>query len=174
MNAPFPISPVEKLTILHQVSGFKCGHNSLDHFLRKYALANSSNDLAQTYVVHREQVVLGYYTLVYGTISLDEAATEIVEGITSPYPVPVMLLARWAVDKNQQRQGIGKALLKDAFLRTEQAADIGGLRAMLVDAIDDRMAQYYRNLGFSVCPNDLRKLMMPIRAIRASLPPLNP
>lgn len=171
MNAPFVISPVEKLAARHEVSTFKCGQHSLDLFLRKYALKNAMDDLAQTYIVHREQIVLGYYTLVYGTISRDEAATQIVAEITSPFPVPVMLLARWAVDKKEQRRGVGKALLKDAFLRTEQAADIGGLRAMLVDAIDDEMALYYQNLGFSVCPKDLRKLMISIGDIRANLLP---
>ena len=174
MNAPFVISPVEKLSRRHDVSRFKCGENSLDHFLSRYALKNSSDDLAQTYVVHREKMVLGYYTLVYGNISLEEAAKPIIEGITSRYPVPVMLLARWAVDKKEQGKGVGKALLKDAFLRTLQAAEIAGLRAMLVDAINDRMAQYYQNLGFSECPKNLRKLMMPIVTLRDSLLPPNP
>ena len=171
MRTPPNISAVEKLTARHQVGKFRCGENKLDHPLRKYALQNQLADLSQTYVVHREYVVLGYYTLVYGAISLDEAAPQVVEGIRSPFPVPVMLLALWAVDKKEQGQGIGKALLKDAFLRTEQAADIGGLRATLVDAIDDRMAKFYQDIGFSVCPVGVRKLMISIADIRASLLP---
>jgi GNAT superfamily N-acetyltransferase len=171
VKPPFTISLVEKLAARHEVGKFKCGQNSLDHFLRRHALRNQLGDISQTYVVHRDYVVLGFYTLVYGSISLDEAAPETVEAITSSYPVPVMLLARWAVDKKEQGQGIGKALLKDAFLRTEQAADIGGLRAMLVDAIDDRMAEFYLALGFAACPVSNRKLMISIRSIRASLLP---
>jgi len=165
------ISQIEKLTARHEVVGFKCGQHSLDYFLRKHALKNRLDDLSQTYVVHRQWVVLGYYTLVYSTVSLEDAAPSIVEGITSSYPVPVMLLARWAVDKREQGHGIGRSLLKDAFLRTQQAAEIGGLRAMLVDAIDDRMARSYEKMGFSSCPVGTRKLMLSIDDIRVGLHP---
>jgi GNAT superfamily N-acetyltransferase len=82
-----------------------------------------------------------------------------------------MLLACWAVHKQEQHRGIGRALLKDAFLRTVQAADIGGLRAILVDAIDDRMALFYRNHGFQDCPVGEHKLMISIQDVRMSLTP---
>jgi len=139
-------------------------------FLRKHALSNQLADLSRTYVVHREQVVLGYYTLVYGSIAMDVSPASITEGMPSHYPVPVMILARWAVAKTEQRHGIGKALLKDAFLRTLQAADIAGLRAILVDAIDNNMAIYYQARGFALCPVGERKLklMISIQDVRAS------
>ena len=171
MSGPLEQSPVEKLTARHEVSNFKCGQNSLDYFLRKYALENQTKDLSQTYVTHRDQAVLGYYTLVYSSIALDATPSPITEGMPPHRPVPVMLLACWAVHKQEQHRGIGRALLKDAFLRTVQAADIGGLRAILVDAIDDRMALFYRNHGFQDCPVGEHKLMISIQDVRMSLTP---
>jgi GNAT superfamily N-acetyltransferase len=169
MSTSLVLSPVEKLTAQHEVSKFKCGQHSLDHFLRKHALKKQLEDLSQTYIVHRDYVALGFYTLVFSSIGLDAAPPQITDGMPSHYPVPVMILARWAVDKKEQGQGIGKALLKDAFLRTAQAADIGGLRAILVDAIDDKMEVFYQTLGFRVCPVGVRKLMISIQDVRASL-----
>jgi GNAT superfamily N-acetyltransferase len=166
---PFGQSPVEKLTAQHEVSKFKCGQNSLDYFLRKYALENQAKDLSQTYVTHRDQAVLGYYTLVYSSVALEDAPSPITEGMPSHRPVPVMLLARWAVHRLEQGKGVGRALLKDAFLRTAHAADIGGLRAILVDEIDDRMALFYRNHGFIDCPVGEHKLMISIQDVRISL-----
>ena len=168
MNAPSNASLVEKLTDEHQVKRFKCGQHSLDHFLRAYALINQRADSSQTYVVHRNRVVLGFHSLLFGSVGLLDAPTEVVRGMPHHYPIPVMILARWAVDKREQGNGIGKALLKDAFERTASASDIGGLRALLVDAIDDRMATYYQSMGFLPCPVGPRKLMLPIQDLRAS------
>jgi GNAT superfamily N-acetyltransferase len=169
VNPPIVLSPVEKLTARHDLSRFKCGQNSLDYFLRKYAVENQAKDLSQTYVTHRNQAVIGYYTLVYSSIALDAAPRSITEDMPLHRPVPVMLLACWAVHRQEQGKGIGRALLKDALLRTVQAADIGGLRAILVDAIDDRMALFYRRHGFQDCPIGERKLMISIQDVRASL-----
>jgi GNAT superfamily N-acetyltransferase len=169
MSEPDGLSPIEKLTARHDLSKFKCGQNSLDYFLRKYALENQAKDLSQTYVTRRDQAVLGYYTLVYGSIALVAAPSPIAEDMPPHYAVPVMLLARWAVHRQEQGKGIGRALLKDAFLRTVQAADIGGLRAILVDAIDDRMAAFYRAHGFQACPVGAHKFMISIQDVRASL-----
>jgi GNAT superfamily N-acetyltransferase len=80
-----------------------------------------------------------------------------------------MLFARFAVDKKMQGHVIGRALLKDAFLRTVNASEIGGLAAILVDAIDDRMVAFYRNFGFKDCPVGERRLMISIRSVRTHL-----
>ncbi len=169
MNTPLEISLVEKLSADHQVRDFKCGRNSLDLFLRSYALVNQRADSSQTYVVHQDGVVVGYYSLVFSSVKLEDAPVAIQAAMPGNYPVPVMLFARFAVDKKVQGCGIGKALLKDAFLRTVQASEIGGLAAVLVDAIDDRMVEFYKNLGFKECPIGERKLMMAIDDVRASL-----
>lgn len=169
MSNSFTISPVEKLTVLHQVRDFKCGKNSLDLFLRKYALVNQRADSSQTYVVHLDNVVMGYYSLVFSSIRPEDSPVAIQSAMPAHYPVPVMLFARFAVDKKMQGHGIGRALLKDAFLRTVNASEIGGLAAILVDAIDDRMVAFYQKYGFIDCPVGERKLMIAIQSVRAHL-----
>jgi GNAT superfamily N-acetyltransferase len=169
MSSPLDISLVEKLAVHHQVRDFKCGRNSSDLFIRKYALANQRADSSQTYVVHLNNVVVGYYSLVFSSVKQEGAPVSIQAAMPANYPVPVMLFARFAVDKKMQGRGIGMALLKDAFLRTVEASEIGGLAAILVDAIDDKMVAFYRNCGFKGCPAGERKLMIAIKDVRAHL-----
>jgi GNAT superfamily N-acetyltransferase len=169
MGSSLAISPVEKLAAHHQVRDFKCGKNSLDLFLRKYALVNQRADSSQTYVVHLDNVVMGYYSLVFSSVKPEDSPVAIREAMPANYPVPVMLFARFAVDKKLQGRGIGTALLKDAFLRTMEASQIGGLAAILVDAIDDKMVMFYRNYGFRECPAGERKLMISIQDVRVHL-----
>ncbi len=163
------ISLVEKLAAHHQVSSFKCGRNSLDLFIRKWALVNQRADSSQTYVVHVSNVVMGYYSLVFSSVKQEDAPIAIQTELPASYPVPVMLFARFAVDRKLQGQGVGTSLLKDAFLRTAEASEIGGLAAILVDAIDEKMVEFYRNYGFSDCPGSERKLMIPLKNVRAHL-----
>jgi len=169
VSFPLEISLVEKLAAHHHVSDFKCGKNSLDLFIRKYALVNQRADSSQTYVVHLDSVVMGYYSLVFSSVKQEDSPAAIRAAMPANYPVPVMLFARFAVDKRMQGRGIGTALLKDAFLRTMEASEIGGLAAILVDAIDDKMVAFYRNYGFKECPAGERKLMIPIKDVRAHL-----
>ena len=168
MTSTLGISPVEKLSALHLLSKFDCGENSLNHFLRRYALKNQMADSSQTYVVHRNRLVLGYVTLSFGSVSLNEAPSSIAQGMP-PYSVPVMILARWAVDRSEQQKGIGKALLREALVKTVAASEIAGLRAILVDAANDGIAEFYKKIGFVDCPVGPRKLMIPIEVVRESL-----
>ena len=112
---------------------------------------------------------MGYYSLVFGSIRKEDAPASIQESTPSHYPVPVMLFARFGVDSRMQHRGIGTALLKDAFLRTIEASAIGGLGAILVDAIDDKIMAFYENYGFSRCPIGERRLMVSIKDVRAWL-----
>jgi GNAT superfamily N-acetyltransferase len=169
VNTTLEISPVEKLAVHHQVRDFKCGKHTLDLFIHKYALVNQRADSSQTYVVHLDNVVMGYYSLVFSSVKQEDAPASIQSAMPSNYPVPAMLFARFAVDKKMQGRGIGTALLKDAFLRTVEASEIGGLAAILVDAIDDKMVTFYQNYGFKECPAGERKLMISMRGVRAHL-----
>jgi GNAT superfamily N-acetyltransferase len=169
VNSLLDISPVEKLAAHHQVRDFKCGKNSLDLFIRKYALGNQRADSSQTYVVHQDNVVMGYYSLVFSSVKQEDSPVAIQDAMPANYQVPVMLFARFAVDKKMQGRGIGTALLKDAFLRTVAASQIGGLAAILVDAIDDKMVAFYRNYGFKECLAGERKLMISMKGVRAHL-----
>jgi GNAT superfamily N-acetyltransferase len=163
------ISAVEKLSSHHQTHHFKCGKNSLDLFIRKYALINQRADSSRTYVVHRGCMVIGYYSLSFGSVRREDAPLAIHSEMPGNYPIPVMLFARFAVHREFQGQGLGEALLKDAFLRTVEASEIGGLAAILVDAIDEKVVAYYTRYGFIECPVGDRKLMISMKDVRAHL-----
>lgn len=169
MSTTLVISSVEKLTAQHQLKKFRCGENTLDHFLRKHALINQEAESSQTYVVHRDLVVLGYFTLVYGSITLEGTPGAVAATMPPLHPVPVMVLARWAVDKHEQNNGIGKSLLKEALLKTLAASEIAGLRGVVVDAVNDRMVSFYHKIGFVICPGGTRRLFLDMTVIRENL-----
>jgi GNAT superfamily N-acetyltransferase len=158
----------ELLTEQHDISRFGCGKPALNQYLKKYALINQQNEISRSYVTTRDDRVVGYYTLTFGSISHEDATNKKNEALPQ-YPIPVMLLARLAVDQKETGKGLGKGLLKDAMLRTIQAADIGGLRAMLTHAKDDAAKQFYQKYGFEESPVHPLTLMLSIKDIRASL-----
>ena len=167
-NKPVYRAP-ELLTAEHVTSGFACGKPPLNQYIKKYALANQENEISRTYVATRDgSVVVGFYSLAYGSIS-HEQATRRIKAELPQYPIPVMLLARLAVDHREAGKGLGKGLLKDALLRTIQAADIGGLRAVLTHAKDEDAKQFYQKYGFTESPIDQLTLMLSIKDIRANI-----
>ena len=150
---------VRKLDIADDVRTFDCGQPALNQFLLRYALINQKANSAQTYVCCCDGKVAGFYTLVVGSVE-PAAATERVVKWLARHPVPVMLLARLAVDRNHQGSGLGRALLKDALLRTRQAADIVGIRALLVHAKDDAARNWYLGWGLEPSPTDSYHLFL--------------
>jgi GNAT superfamily N-acetyltransferase len=162
-------SSVETLGKHHDLSHFDCGrHESLNAWLRKYALQNQANDSARTYVVHCANVVVGYYTISAGSVSKAGATARAAQGLAN-HPVPISLIGRLAIDKTVQGQGLGKALLKDALLRVERAADILGIRAVLVHAIDQEARAFYERFDFESCPGDELHLMLLMKDLRKLL-----
>lgn len=162
-------SAVQKLDASHDVDGFDCGKEPLDRFLQRHALINRKAGSAQTYVVCRgEQRVVGYYSLAVGAVEHAEAPGRISKGLAR-HPIPVMLLARLAIDRAEQGKGLGKALLKDALLRTAQAADIAGIRALLVHAKDDEARAWYEQFDFEPSPTDPYHLFLLMKDLRALL-----
>src|SRR5262245_56952835 len=121
---------------------FECGVAPLNDYLRRYALQNQDKDAGRTYVATRGKRIVGYYTLVYGSVEWEEAPEKIKKGL-GKYPVPILLLARLGVDLTEKGRGLGKGLLKDALLRAMNAADIAGLRAVAVHAKDDNAKAFY-------------------------------
>jgi predicted N-acetyltransferase YhbS len=111
--------------------------------------------------------VVGYYSLVFASISQNLLPAKVVKGL-GKYDVPVMLLARLAVDHREKGQGLGRALLKDAVIRTMQAAEIAGLKLLLVHAKDESAAEFYRQHGFEPVPDDPLKLFLPLPLSRKS------
>jgi Acetyltransferases len=162
-------SAVQKLDASHEVDAFDCGKETLDRFLQRHALVNQKAGSAQTYVVCRgEQRVAGYYSLTVGAVEHADAPGRVGKGLAR-HPIPVMLLARLAIDRAEQGKGLGKALLKDALLRTAQAAEIAGIRALLVHAKDDEARAWYEQFDFEPSPTDPYHLFLLMKDLRALL-----
>ncbi len=138
---------IEKLRREHLLDSFDCGKEDLNRFLNRQAWSNQQAQNAQTYVLARELRVLGYYSLAAGSITHDQATERVKKGLAR-HPIPVILLARLAVDVSIRGKGVGSALLKDALLRAAHAADTIGARALLVHAKDDGARAFYEHFTF--------------------------
>ena len=156
---------IEKLRRDHPIDTFDCGQEDLNQWLRKHALQNQGAGAAQTYVGLVGNVVVGYYSLAVGQIEYNDAPERLRKGLAR-HPVPIMLLARLAVDNNWQKKCVGRALLRDAVLRTMQAADIAGIRALAVHAKDEQARRYYEQFDFAASPADPLHLLVLLKDIR--------
>jgi GNAT superfamily N-acetyltransferase len=159
---------VEKLRRDLDLSTFDCGNPALTTWLRKFAWLNQQADSAKTYIAVRENRVAGYYALTAGSVLKRESPERIAKGLAN-HPVGVVLLARLAVDVTQEGKGLGKALLFDALKRIEEAADIVGVRAVVVHAIDDRARRFCGHFNFDRSPIDPFQLMILLKDIRKAL-----
>jgi GNAT superfamily N-acetyltransferase len=163
---PIEIKPqMAKLRRGHLVDSFDCGSEALNAFLRRYALTNQSAGTAQTYVAEVGDNVAGYYSLTFGQVEYGDASERMTKGIAR-HPVPVMLLARLGVDRTWQGKGLGAALLADALRRTAQAADIAGMRALVVHAKDDTAKAFYEYFDFAPLPQDPLHMFLLVKDIR--------
>ena len=164
-----PLSKVEAISESHDVNRFDCGaHESLNVWLKRFALTNQKSESARTYVVHRNASVVGYYSISAGSVAFAETPARIAKGLAR-HPIPVILLARLAVDKDEKGTGLGKALLKDALARIAQAADIVGARAVLVHAIDEQARKFYEHFDFEPSPIHELQLMLLMKDLRKAL-----
>lgn len=153
-------SPPGKLSAEHDLSGFDSGEPVLDDWLRRRAQHNEASGASRTYVVCVGKRVVGYYTLAVGAVTHAVAPGRVRRNM--PDPVPVMVLGRLAVDKAFQNQGIGAGLLRDAVLRTVQAAEIAGIRAILVHCISEAAKHFYEKHGFVASPFDPLTVMITV------------
>jgi GNAT superfamily N-acetyltransferase len=161
------ISAPEHITPAHDVAAFDSGIPALDDWLKRRALANEEAGGSRTYVVCAGSRVVGYYALATGGVA-QEAATGRVRR-NMPDPVPVMVLARLAVDRTYQDRGLGAGLLRDAILRILQAAELGGIRAILVHAISAEAKRFYERHGFVESPTDPMTLMITMADAKRAL-----
>lgn len=159
---------VRKLAASDRVEAFDCGQAALNQFLQRYALVNQKAGGALTYVCCRDDVVVGFYSLAVGSVDPQAAPARVTKGLAR-HPVPVMILARLAVDRGHQGRGLGRALLKDALLRTAQAADIAGIRCLLVHAKDDAARRWYQSWDFESSPSDPHHLVLMLKDLRKLL-----
>jgi GNAT superfamily N-acetyltransferase len=159
---------VEKLRRDHPVDTFDCGRDDLIRFLKRYAWLSQQSGASNTYVGLVSARVVGFHTLAVGQVVHHEAHERLTKGLAR-HPVPIMVLARLAVDRRWQGQGIGAALLKDAMLRTLQAAEIAGIWALVVHAKDDQARQFYEHFDFIRSPSDPLHLFLLLKDIRNSV-----
>ena len=110
------ISAPEHLTAEHDVSAFDSGTPELDNWLKRRALVNEALGTSRTYVVTEGGRVVAFYALANGAVAHKDVSAKTRRNM--PDPIPVMVLARLAVDSAYQKKGLGSALLKDALLRT--------------------------------------------------------
>jgi GNAT superfamily N-acetyltransferase len=164
MTEPVSYSPPVPLSDKHDCDGFDCGYAVLNDWLKRYALLNQRANAARTFVVCRGMKVLGYYSLAVGAVDHAAASARVRKGLAQ-HPIPVMVLARMAVDLYHQNKRIGRGMLKDAILRTLQAADIAGIRAIFVHAKDDRARRFYEKFGFELSPIHPLQLMLLLKDI---------
>jgi predicted N-acetyltransferase YhbS len=140
------LRPVELLTDRHRVEGFESGNAELDQWLVRTAPVAARAGTAATYVLCRGPRVVGYYALAMGSISHVAAPSRLRRGM--PDPVPVVVLARLALKRSEQGKRLGGHLLVDALRGCVRGGQAFGARAVVVDAIDDRAAAFYRHFGF--------------------------
>lgn len=159
---------IEKLTRAHAVERFDCGKEPLNRFLVRYALQSQQSEASQTYVGLVGDELAAYYTLAFGAVEHAAAPERIGKGLAR-HPIPLMVLARLAVSNNWQGQGVGSAMLKDAVLRTLQAAEIAGLRALAVHTKDDEARAFYERYGFIPAPTDPYHLLVLLEDIKKDL-----
>lgn len=155
-EAPRPISHNDDL------ASFCCGEAELDHWLKTRALKNEGK-ATRTYALCIDDKLAGFYSLAVGSISRELVSGSIRRNM--PEPIPVMLIARLAVDKKFHGRGIGMGLLRDALLRTVHVASIAGIRAVMVNALNDNAAGFYSHFGFKEAPNNRLLLLLPLAEI---------
>lgn len=163
-----PLDSPVLLEARHDLAAFDCDVPALNNYLKKFALQSQQSQSARTYVATRAARVVGYYTLAAASARRDETPARVAKGLAA-HPVPVILLARLAVDRSEKGQGLGAGLLKDALWRCVQAADIIGCRAVIVHAKDEAAASFYKKFGFEPSPTDPFQLYLLLKDIKASL-----
>lgn len=156
----------ELLAVDHELVNFDCGQPGLNLWLKKKALkAQQVGGSARTYVVcEGDCQVVGFYSLATGAVNREDVSGKVRRNM--PDPIPVVLLARLAVDVSFQGRGIGPGLLKDALLRVVGAAEEIGIRAVLVHALNQQVTDFYRKHGFYESPTQPQTLMLTVQEIQ--------
>lgn len=153
----------QPLSARHGVEDFSCGESTLDEWLRRRALSNQMTGASRCFVIANEtDQVVAYYAMAAGAVSHQEAPGRIRRNM--PDPVPVMVLARLAVDRHFQGHHLGAAMLRDALLRARAVAQNAGVRALLVHALTEKAHEFYAHYGFEPSPTNAMTLMLQLHA----------
>lgn len=161
LTAPTPLADH------HELSLFASGAAALDDWLKRRARANQLNGASRTFVICDGDRVVGYYALASGAVNVSAATGRFRRNM--PDPIPVALLGRLAVDRRWQGRGVGRALFRDAALRLSNAAELIGIRGVLVHAISQEAKAFYLALGFDPSPLEPMTLMITLADINATI-----
>ena len=162
LTAPRPIHES------YHIGAFDSGVPVLDDWLKRRARANQASGASRTYVVCENQRVVAYYALASGAVEMESATGRLRRNM--PDPVPVVVLGRLAIEQSFQGRGLGRALMRDAARRVLQAADIIGIRGIIVHAISPEAKAFYLALGLEVSPLQPMTLMATLADLQAALP----
>lgn len=157
----------EPLTAAHALGSFDSGVPSLDDWLRRRALQNQASGASRTFVVCDAGIVVAYYALAASAVAPNAAPGRFRRNM--PDPIPVVVLARLAIARDQQGHGLGRALFQDAAKRVIHAADTIGIRGFLVHAISDQARAFYVRLGLEPSPLEPMTLMTTVVDLKAAL-----
>jgi len=163
--------PPERLAPEHDVAGFDCGSVAQTDWLRRHALQAQAAGTSVVYVACRsgEHRVVGYFALAAGSVESADAPQRVAAG-AGRYRIPVVLLTRLGVDREEEGRGLGRALLKEALLRTAAAADTIGARALLLHAESDTARAFYLHLAeFEASPSDPLHLYLLMKDLRRAV-----
>jgi GNAT superfamily N-acetyltransferase len=159
------ISTPQSLDTKHRLEEFDCGKPALTDWLLRHARQAQSSGSARTFVACDEERVAGYFGLTVGQIDTLEAPERIRRGM-GQYPIPLVILARLAIDLDYQRRGLGFSLLQDAISRTVTIAEQAGIRALLTHPINAEADAFYRRFGFEPTPAHERQLILLLKDAR--------
>ncbi|HRP95413.1 MAG TPA: GNAT family N-acetyltransferase [Rhodocyclaceae bacterium] len=162
-------SAPQPLCAHHRLEGFDCGKASLNDWLVRHALQAQGSGSAKTFVACHGERLTGYYSLTVGQIDTQDAPERFRKGMAS-YPLPIVILARLAADRQAQGRGIGIGMLKDAIRRTLLIAEHAGVRAMLTHPIDEEAARFYSRFGFEASPLREQQLLLLLKDARRHIP----
>jgi ribosomal protein S18 acetylase RimI-like enzyme len=166
------LSEIKFLSEDDDPSCFSCGKKSLDDWIKKHAYKSQKSGSARVYVICDDDRVVAYYAVCASSVVRDSATSKVARN--SPDPIPVFLLGRLAVDSGYERKGLGKKLLKHALRGMAGAAEVIGAKAILVHALDDEAAGFYRKYDFEPSAIDELILFISMNDLRQALglPPL--
>lgn len=163
MTVPFP-GKIEPLSARHDRRDFSCGAEALDEYLRRYARQHAAANISRSYVAAEGAAIRGYYSLAMSAIRRDNLPEKVL-GRFPNFPLPVARLARLAVDRRHQRQGLGELLLADALQRCLRLSGEIGMIGVVVDAKDEKARGWYERYEFERFPDSPLTLWLPAAAI---------
>ena len=164
-------APIVPLGSEHDAADFECGSDAQNDWVRRHALQAHRSGTSRVYVLTRagSPRVLGYFALAAGSVEQASAPARVRQG-AGRYPIPVVLLTRLGVDRSVQGRGLGAALVRDALLRVDQAADTIGVRALLIHCESAAARAFYEHLAeFEPSPTDPLHLLLLMKDLRAAL-----